>query len=294
MRSIFLAILIFMISLQSNAQQNSIFPENVVYKNNQPFALVAGGSKGIGFAMAEALAKRKYNLVLIARGVEALQTAKQKLESTYGVQVETISQDLSKDDAVKNISDWCNHNKLPLKMLCNVAGLGGDEDFGELSRDSLRYMLRLNLENPVMLTNELLPLLEKNKPAHILNVASLAAFAPMPPKNIYAATKAGVLYFGYGLKYDLKKHNKGITVSTLAPGPVYTKPQIKETTRKQLGKFGDWMSVPPARVGEIAVRRALKGRTLTVPGFWAHSASVLIRALPRKWAAAIYSGLEKE
>lgn len=283
-----------MISYYASAQQIPELPNQLVLKSNQHFALVAGGSKGIGFAIAEALAKRKYNLILIARGQEALHSAKQKLESTYGIQVELMSQDLSKDDAAKKIGDWCNQNNLPLKMLCNVAGLGGDEDFGELSSDSLRYMIRLNLENPILLTNELLPLLEKNKPAHILNVASMAAFAPMPPKNIYAATKSGVLYFGYGLKYDLKKHKKGITVSTLAPGPVYTKPQIKETTRKQLGKFGDWMAVPPARVGEIAVRKTLKGRTLIVPGGWAHLTSVVLRALPSRWAAAVYSKLEKE
>lgn len=291
MRIIFLLIFIITISFNATGQ---LAADKIVIKNNQPFALVAGGSKGIGFAIAEALAKRKYNLVLIARGVPALQDARQKLESGYGVQVEIISQDLSEDDAAKVIAAWCSENNLPLKMLCNVAGLGGDEDMGELSTDSLRYMIRLNLENPVLLTNELLPLLEKNKPAYILNVASMAGFAPMPPKNIYSATKSGVLYFGYGLKYDLKKHNKGITVSTLAPGPVYTKPKIKETTRKQLGRFGDWMAVPPAKVGEIAVRRALKGRTLTVPGFWSHATSVLLRILPRKWAAAIYSKLEKE
>ncbi len=291
MRIIFLFIFSIAISISSKAQ---LAAEKIVLKNNQPFALVAGGSKGIGYAIAEALAKRKYNLVLIARGVPALQEAQQKLQSAYGIQVEIISQDLSKDDAAKKLRHWCEQNQLPLKMLCNVAGLGGDKDMGELSTDSLRYMIRLNLENPVALTNELLPLLEKNRPAYILNVASMAGLTPSPPKNIYAATKSGVLYFGYGLKYDLKKHNKGITVSTLAPGPVYTKPQIVKTTRKQLGKFGDWMAVPPARVGEVAVKRTLKGRTLIIPGGWSHLISVGLRALPSRWAAAIYSKLEKE
>ena len=277
-----------MASLDSGAQQTTEF-KNFTLKNSQPFALVAGGSKGIGFAIAEALAKRNYNLVLVARGTQALDSAKQKLETAYGIQVASISQDLSEQDAAKNIAAWCFDNNLPLKMLCNVAGLGGDEDFGELSSDSLRYMIRLNLENPVLLTNELLPLLEKNKPAYILNVSSMAGFAPMPSKNIYSATKSGVTFFGYNLKYALKE--KGISVSTLAPGPVYTKPQIKEVTRRELGRFGDWMAVDPERVGEIAVKRTLKGRTMIVPGGWAHLSSVLIRALPSRWAAAIYHKL---
>lgn len=281
-----------MFSFTANAQQKPELPEQLILRNNQPFALVAGGSKGIGYAIAEALAKRKYNLILIARGPEALYEAKQKLESAYGVQVELLSLDLSKDDAAKKISDWCYKVDLPLKMLCNVAGLGGDEDFGELSTDTLRYMMRLNFESPVILENYLIPLLEKNKPSHILNVASMAAFAPMPPKNLYSATKSGLLFFSYNLRYQLKE--KGIGVSVLAPGPVYTKPQIKEVTRRELGRFGDWMAVPPERVGEIAVRRTLKGRMMIVPGGWSHATSVVIRALPRRWAAAIYHGLGKE
>lgn len=282
---------IIMLAHIATAQEKPELPDQFILKNKNPFALVAGGSKGIGYAIAEALAKRHYNLILIARGPEALYSAKQKLETAYGIQVELLSQDLSQEEAAKKISDWCYKNELPLKMLCNVAGLGGDEDFGELPDDSLRYMMRLNFEAPVMLTHYMIPLLEKNKPSHILNVSSMAGFSPMPPKNIYSATKSGLTYFGYNLKYQLKE--KGISVSTLAPGPVYTKPQIKEVTRRELGKFGDWMAVEPARVGEIAVKRALKGKTIIVPGGWSHLSSVVIRALPRRWMAAIYHGLGK-
>ncbi len=63
------------------------------------YALVSGGSKGIGFAIAEALAKRKYNLVLIARGIEELQTAKNKLETEYKIHVEILPYDLSKSES---------------------------------------------------------------------------------------------------------------------------------------------------------------------------------------------------
>ncbi|GAB3414587.1 SDR family oxidoreductase [Niabella aquatica] len=263
----------------------------LIYKNSQPFAIVAGGSKGIGYAIAEALAKRKYNLILIARNEQPLQDAKQKLESAYGIQVEILSADLTNESVAAQLSQWCIANQLPLKILCNVAGMGGSSDFLKLPADSLRYMIKINLESPVTMVQELLPVLEKNKPAYILNVSSMAAFGPIPIKSVYAASKSGLLFFSYALRYQLKE--KGISVSCLAPGPVYTKPEIKKETKKRLGKLGDWMEVPVKRVGEVAVKKTLRKKMVIVPGTTSRFASNVIRALPRKWVAGIYHLLGK-
>lgn len=252
-----------------------------------PYALVAGGSKGIGYAIAEALAKRKYNLILIARGKEALLLAKDKLQATYGVHVEIIQNDLSREEAADEISRWCFERDIPLKMLCNVAGSGGAKDYLSLPLDSLRYMVNLNIESVMALTFRLLPLLEKNAPSYIMNVASLAGFAPIPIKNMYSATKSAVIFFSYALRYQLKE--KKISVSCLAPGPVFTKPEIIIETKKQLGWFGMKMEVSPAKVGELAVRRTLKGRMIIVPGTLASVSSALIRILPRRTMTALYA-----
>src|SRR5450432_3050505 len=109
-----------------------------------PYALVAGGSKGIGYAIAEALARRGYNLILIARHADSLHEAKIKLESLYKIQVEVLSFDLSRDESATQIAEWCTVRNIPLKMLCNVAGFGGAKDYLSLSLDSLRYMINLN------------------------------------------------------------------------------------------------------------------------------------------------------
>ena len=122
-------------------------------------------------------------------------------------------------------------------MLCNVAGLGGTNDYLKLPLDSLRYMVRLNVESCMALSLTLLPLLEKNAPSYILNVASMAGMAPIPSKNMYSATKSAILFFSYSLRYQLKKQH--ISVSCLCPGPVYTKPEIIADTKKRLGWFGN-------------------------------------------------------
>ncbi|MEP7237156.1 MAG: SDR family NAD(P)-dependent oxidoreductase [Ferruginibacter sp.] len=254
--------------------------------NISPYALVAGGSKGIGFGIAEALARRGYNLILIARHMDGLLDAKNKLETTYPVHVEVLSFDLSKEETANAIAAWCTKKDIRLKMLCNVAGLGGDEDYLSLSLDSLRYMIHLNIESAMALSLTLLPLLEKNAPSYILNVASMAGFAPIPSKNLYAATKAAVISFSYSLRYQLK--SKNISVSCLAPGPVYTKPSIKAETKKQLGWLGNAMAQKPARVGEVTIRKTLKGRPIIVPGTIAKILSGVLRILPKRFVAWVY------
>ena len=256
---------------------------------SNPYALIAGGSKGIGYAIAEALAKRKYNLVLIARHKDSLVAAKNKLESVYGINVEILQQDLSKKEAATEIANWCTEKDIHLKMLCNVAGFGGSKDYLTLSLDSLRYMIELNVESCMALSLTLLPLLEKNAPSYILNVASMAAFAPIPAKNMYSATKSAVLFFSYSLRYQLK--DKNISVSVLCPGPVFTKPEIIEDTKKKLGWLGKQMAVSPKRVGEIAVRKTFKGKLVIVPGTVSKIVSMVIRFLPRRWIVAIYDKL---
>jgi uncharacterized protein len=131
---------------------------NIRNDGSRPYALVAGGSKGIGYAIAEALAKRGYDLVLIARHADSLIAAKNKLESSYKIHVEILSFDLSQDGSAIEIAKWCTERDIPLKMLCNVAGFGGARDYLSLPLDTLRYMINLNIGSAMSLTLTLLPL----------------------------------------------------------------------------------------------------------------------------------------
>jgi uncharacterized protein len=253
----------------------------------RPYALVAGGSKGIGYAIAEALARRGYNLILIARHADSLIAAKNKLEIAYGIHVEILEHDLSLNESATEIARWCTERDIPLKMLCNVAGFGGARDYLSLPLDSLRYMINLNIGSAMALTLTLLPLLEKNAPSFILNVGSMAGFAPIPIKDLYSATKSAVVFFSYSLRYQLKKKN--ISVSVLCPGPVFTKPEIKKDTKEKLGWIGMKMAVPPEKVGEIAVRETLNKKLVIVPGTLSKFMAFLIRALPRRLIVSIYN-----
>jgi short-subunit dehydrogenase len=260
--------------------------------STRSWALVAGGSKGIGYGISEALANRGYNLIIIARHADTLQVAKKKLEEAFHVQVEILVFDLSFDNAATDIAKWCMDRNIRLKVLCNVAGLGGANDYLSYPLDSLRYMVRLNVESCMALSLTLMPLLEKNAPSYILNVASMAGFAPIPVKNMYSATKSAVVFFSYSLRYQLK--DKHISVSCLCPGPVYTKPEIVEDTKAKLGWFGNKMALDPHTVGEVAIKKTLKGRLIIVPGTLAKISSSLIRFFPRRWVVALYGNAGKK
>jgi uncharacterized protein len=264
--------------------------------SSKPYALVAGGSKGIGYGIALALAKRGYNLILIARHMDTLQKAKVKLEFSYPVHVEVLAIDLAYENSATEIANWCIERNINLKVLCNVAGLGGANDYLSLSLDSLRYMVRLNIESCMALTLVLLPLLEKNarkdNPSYVLNVASMAGFAPIPVKNMYSSTKSAVVFFSYNLRYQLEE--KHISVSCLCPGPVYTKPEIVKDTKAKLGWFGNAMALDPGYVGEYAVKKTFNGRLIIVPGTLAKISSSVIRFLPRRWVTGIYNKAGKK
>lgn len=287
----FLSILIFFFSTTYSVAGTSrdLFPV-ITSENKQdnlsPYALIAGGSKGIGYSIAEALAKRNYNLILIARNEDSLVAAKNKLEASYPVKVEILVKDLAYESSATEIAAWCNARDINLKMLCNVAGLGGERDYLSYPLDSLRYMIRLNLESVMALTLTLLPLLEKSAPSYIMNVASMAGFSPIPIKNLYAATKSAVVSFSYSLRYQLK--GKNISVSCLCPGPVFTKPSIKKFTKEKLGNLGMKMAVPVKKVGEVAVKKTLHGKMIIVPGGLAKTLSGVVRFFPRRWVAWFY------
>jgi len=258
------------------------------------WALIAGGSRGIGYHIAEALAARNYNIALVARNGEDLVAARNNIEKAFPVQVEIFSSDLSLPDAAVEIAGWCSEKAFRLEVLCNAAGRGGANDYLSLPPADLRNMVRLNLESAIELTLALLPLLQKNAPSYILNIGSMAGFAPIPAKNIYSASKAALLFFSYSLRYQLTGGK--ISVSCLCPGPVFTKPSIESETLKQLGWLGRQMAVDPARVGEIAIRNMLKGKMLIVPGMLSALISLILRLLPAGLLARIFyqSGKRKQ
>ena len=255
------------------------------------WAVVAGGSKGLGFSIAKALAKRDYNILLIARNEPDLINAKETLQTEYKIQVDMLVSDLSLPESAETIYKHCVTNSLDINILCNAAGLGGAKDFPDLSLDELRSMISTNLQSCVALSFLFLPLLKKSAPAYILNIGSMAGFTPIPIKSIYSSSKSALHFFSYSLRNLLKQYD--ISVTCACPGPLFTKPSIEEETIRQLGWFGKMMAVKPDGAGELIVKGLLNGKMIVVPGKLARLVSFFLRAAPNGLMARVLYSSKK-
>ncbi|MGH9412301.1 MAG: SDR family NAD(P)-dependent oxidoreductase [Terriglobales bacterium] len=181
------------------------------------FALVTGASRGIGAALAAALAREGYDLILTARSAPDLETQRSYVHS-LGREAHLIVADLAQGGAAK-ILDAVASAQWPITLLVNNAGVGSFGEFASLPGGHECAQVRLNLEATVALTHGLLPVLKQHGGA-IINVASTAALQPVPYMATYSATKVFLLHFSLALREELR--SSGVHVMALCPGPTAT------------------------------------------------------------------------
>lgn len=180
-------------------------------------ALVTGASSGIGLELARCFAADHCDLVLVARNRARLMEIGGEFQKQYGVSVRISPKDLAHSKAPQELFDELTEAGVKIQFLVNNAGFGG---YGEFATSDLQHeleMMQLNMVSLTHLTKLFLPQIIAAK-GGILNVASTAAFQPGPLMAVYYATKAYVLSFSEALAEELGP--RGVTVSTLCPGPV--------------------------------------------------------------------------
>lgn len=250
------------------------------------YALITGSSKGIGKSLAINLAKKGYNLLLVARSGEILDELKDKIQSSYNVVVHTLAVDLSEVDAASRVHAWC----LPynVSILINNAGYGLWGKFENLSLKEQMNMLQLNMNTLVELTYYLMPLLKQHKEAYIMNIASTAAYQAVPTLGLYSASKAFVLSFSRALAFELKGT---INVTCICPGPVETG-FAERAGVSVLNKMAEKFNMQPDDVADIAIRGMFDKQIEVIPGLTNKITAFANRLLPKffieKTAAGIY------
>lgn len=252
------------------------------------YALITGGSKGIGKAIAFELAGKGYDLLLTARSEKLLEETAGEISSRHKVQVKTLPADLSGNNAASAIYDWCASNNFEVSVLVNNAGYGLWGLFENMPYDDQQNMMQLNMHAMVELCHRFLPLLKKNSPSYILNVSSTTAFQAVPAMSVYAATKAFVITFTRGLQYELK--DSGVKVSCLIPGTTDTSFMDRakmEPLREIASKFEMQADV----VAKAAVQGMLKGAVEIIPGFSNKASAVGTKLLPKRLAEKIAASI---
>ena len=180
-------------------------------------ALVTGASAGIGAEFATELAKRNYNLVLVARSQDKLEQIALKLASKYKVKAEVIAQDLTEESAGQKVFDAVQAQGIIVDLLINNAGFGDYGTFADRPLSKQMAMVQLNIAVVVELTGLFLPLMQQRRNGAIINISSIAGFQPIPYMSVYAASKAFILNFSEALWAENKDNGVNILVS--CPGP---------------------------------------------------------------------------
>ncbi len=180
-----------------------------------PLALITGASMGIGEEFARQLAERGYDLILTARSEDKLQAIATDLRSE-GVRIQVIPGDLT-DGALRQ---RLFVQSGAIDLLVNNAGFGDYGPLAKVDRANQQTMIQLNILALVDLTQLLLPGMIKRQSGAIINVASIAAFQPMPYLSVYAATKAFVLSFSEAIRAETR--SQGIQIQCLCPGATDT------------------------------------------------------------------------
>lgn len=204
--------------LRSRSSERSDPIEPVHYSGTT--VLITGASSGLGEVFAEQFAARGANVVLVARREDRLTALAEKVEATYGVTATVIAQDLSESDAAAQLVSTLRERQISVNSLINNAGFGLFGDLTDTDPERLTQMIDLNVRFLTDLTRLLVPQLDYDGSGVLVNIASNAAFQPIPGMAAYAASKAYVLSFTEALSYELK--GTGLKVLALCPGPTKT------------------------------------------------------------------------
>ena len=254
------------------------------------YALITGASKGIGKEIAIELAKKQFNLILIARSASQLEDVANEIQSKYSVKVQFLAADLSAPDAARGVFKWVEQNGYKVSVLVNNAGYGAAGNFDRFTIEQNRDMMNLNMITLTEMCQVFLPMLKSYSQSYILNIASSTAYQALPQMAVYAATKIFVLNFSRALKYELK--DSPVSVTCICPGATDTNFNDRADIPAKARQAAEKVVMSPQEVAKISVDAMFASKTEVIPGFinklGAFLAWLAPKSITEKVAAGIY------
>jgi uncharacterized protein len=251
---------------------------------SKSWVLVTGASSGLGAEMARFLARKGANLILTARSQDKLKELAADLERVSGVEARVVAEDLSLHGGAGRLLAAVEGLGVEVEHLVNNAGFGTSGSFAAMTPEREAAMVRLNVESIVTLTRGLLPRMIERGRGGVINVASTAAFQPMPYMATYGATKSFVVSFTLALATELE--GTGVRAMALCPGPVRTGFQAAAGIPRPGLRAAELTAMQTVERGLAAYER---GEQRYVPGFVNGAQRVGSALLPNRlltWATA--------
>jgi short-subunit dehydrogenase len=255
----------------------------------RPLALITGASSGIGEALVHCFASAGYDIALVARSAGKLRELANTVKTQYGVQALVMAADLSEPGAAGLLAaTLAGRNRAP-DVLVNCAGVLEQQVFAAMPTQSHQSIIDLNISALTAMLAHFLPPMVARGSGRVLNVASVAAFQPIPMLATYAASKAYVLSLSESLSEELKP--SGITVTALCPGITATHMLTSAAqANQQLRKLPGFLVGDVADVARQGFEACMKGDAICVPGAVNQAAMLASRSAP-KWLVRRIGGL---
>ena len=248
---------------------------------SRPVALITGASSGIGECLAHCFAEAGHDLVLVARSADKLRLLAGQLMAEHGIKAWAEPADLALAGSVAELATRLKRQRRPVSVLVNCAGVLSQGAFIDMPTSTTQGMLELNVGALTAMLSTFVPAMVARGSGRVLNVASIAAFQPIPSLATYAASKAYVLSLSESLAEELR--GSGVTVTALCPGITATNMLAQaaqaDPALSHLPALlvGDAMDV--ARQGFQA---CMRGDAICVPGIVNQAVTLGSRAVP-KW-----------
>ncbi len=252
---------------------------------NRPRALITGASSGIGAAFARALAARGEDLVLVARSADRLTALAAELAAKHGIVADVLPADLADPSASAAIIAELTARGIEIGTLINNAGFGSNGEFASLDAARERDEVFVNVVAPHQLTRALLPQMTARRKGAIVNVASTAAFQPVPYMATYGATKAFLLSFSEALAAELR--SQGVRVLALCPGQTETA-FFEGMQEARVGR-----ARTPDQVVATALRALDRGHAVVIDGRMNYLLANSIRFAPRNLVTNIAARMQR-
>ena len=251
-------------------------------------ALITGASSGIGAELAHCFAAGGFDLVLVARSVDKLKSLATGLTQKHGIQARAVPLDLAQPGSVEKLSRMLHKEHLAVDVLVNCAGVLEHGQFIKMQPEQHQNMIDLNLSALTAMLATFVPQMVERGHGRVLNVASIAAFQPIPSLATYAATKAFVLSLTESLAEELK--GTGVSVTALCPGVTAT-PMMASAEHGSPGlKVPGFLVGNATQVAAEGYEACMQGDVIRVPGVVNLATTLASRATP-KWLLRQISGM---
>lgn len=251
-------------------------------------ALITGASSGIGAELAQCFAAGGHDVILVARSEDKLKALAAQLESAHGVKSWSMASDLAQAGAVPELCEKLKKSKHQIDILVNCAGVLEHGAFARMAPSKNQHMIDLNLSALTAMLATLVPPMVERGYGRVLNVASIAAFQPVPSLATYAATKAYVLSLTESLAEELA--GTGVTITALCPGITATPMMAGAQQHSPALELPSFVVGDAATVAAQGYAGCMRGDVIVVPGTINLATTLASRATP-KWLLRKISGV---